>query len=221
MKRVPEPELMDRWEQAQAYAEADFNEPHSMFVERFRLAFPGVEATGHALDLGCGPADISIRFARSFPKCSVYGVDADPNMLRLGRAAVARAGLSERVQLTRGHLPDWKPRQRSFDTILSNALLHHLPDPMSLWRTVRELSRPGTRVLMMDLCRPASPEAAADLVQRYAATEPEVLKQDFYNSLCAAYRPSEVREQLVRAGLAELELQVPSDRHWVVAGAIG
>ncbi len=32
MKRIPEPELMDGAEQASAYAEADFSEPHDHFM---------------------------------------------------------------------------------------------------------------------------------------------------------------------------------------------
>ncbi len=40
MKRIPEPELMNSPEQARAYAEADFSEPHNMFVEKFAECFP-------------------------------------------------------------------------------------------------------------------------------------------------------------------------------------
>lgn len=220
MKRIPEPELMDRWEQAQAYAAADFDEPHAMFIERFRTAFPGVEITGRVLDLGCGPADITIRFARSFAGCSLDAMDADPNMLALGQAAITGAGLNERVQLVQGRLPDWKPTRCGFDTIISNSLLHHLSDPMALWQAVREFSRYGTRAFIMDLKRPASPEAARALVHRYAAGEPEVLQTDFYHSLCAGYRVGEVRDQLSQAGLGQLVIQEPSDRHWIVAGVV-
>jgi hypothetical protein len=58
------------------------------------------------------------------------------------------------------------------------------------------------------------------MVDRYAHNEPEVLRTDFYNSLLAAYRPPEIREQLREAELGHLEIEVVSDRHLLVWGPI-
>jgi hypothetical protein len=71
----------------------------------------------------------------------------------------------------------------------------------------------------MDLMRPASAGWAAALVESYAADAPEVLKQDFRNSLHAAFEPAEVTEQLQVAGLGQqLSVNVVSDRHLAVWG---
>ena len=40
MERIPEPDLMNDPEQALAYAQADFEEPHNQFVELFKNRFP-------------------------------------------------------------------------------------------------------------------------------------------------------------------------------------
>ncbi|MCP4716998.1 MAG: class I SAM-dependent methyltransferase, partial [Deltaproteobacteria bacterium] len=69
MQRIAEPELMLDKEQARAYAEADFDEPHSMFIDLFRERFRERECEGYVLDLGCGPGDITFRFARAYPCC--------------------------------------------------------------------------------------------------------------------------------------------------------
>ena len=64
MKRIPEPELMDETAQAEAYAHADFDEPHNHCIELLKQALADrLPAHGRALDLGCCAADISIRFA--------------------------------------------------------------------------------------------------------------------------------------------------------------
>ena len=70
----------------------------------------------------------------------------------------------------------------------------------------------------MDLRRPQSRDEARALVERYAGDEPKVLREDFYHSLLAAFRPEEVHEQLARNGLDALTLEVTSDRHFVVWG---
>lgn len=218
MKRIPEPELMDDAEQARAYAMADFSEPHQAFVEHFTRRFPNHEPC-HVLDLGCGPADISIRFARAYPGCQVTGVDGAAAMLTLGRDAVRAAAMVPRITLLKLHLPGEVPGRRGFDTIISNSLLHHLTDPMVLWQTLKNTGAQSTVVFMMDLMRPDSRDAAAELVERHSGDEPEVLKRDFFNSLLAAYQPQEVRSQVLEAGLAErLKVQVVSDRHLIVWG---
>ena len=220
MKRVPEPELMEGREQARAYAHADFEEPHSRFLRLLQDTFPVREVGPWVVDLGCGSADISIRVAKGYPGCLVHGVDASQAMLDYGRQAIREAGLEDRVQLHSGYLPGVTLPRSDYDTIVSNSLLHHLPDPMILWREVHRLSRPGSGVFVMDLLRPDSRRRARELVRNYCGDEPEILRRDFYHSLLAAYRPDEVSDQLREADLEQLEVRVVSDRHMVVAGRI-
>jgi len=219
MQRVPEAEIMDSPEQALAYARADFSEPHEHFVELFRQRFTQAPA-GTVLDLGCGPGDICRRFARAFPDCRVHAVDASPAMLELARTDTLAAGLQARIEFFAGYLPQARLPGRSYEVILSNSLLHHLRDPHTLWDSIRLFGAPGTRVLVMDLLRPDSTRQAEELVNTYAAGEPEVLRKDFYNSLCAAYTPAEVAAQLASRGLDGLALETASDRHFIVWGRL-
>ncbi len=224
MQRIPEPDLMDDDAQARAYAEADFDEPHEHFIKLFKAQWPEREITGRVLDLGCGPADISIRFARAFPNCEIEGVDGADEMLAYGIKAVAAAELSKRIDLTHSYLPDEELMQQSFDVVISNSLLHHLKDPMTLWQTIcacaKSESDSGAPVFIMDLMRPANEAEVLRLVEQYVADEPEVLQHDFQRSLYAAYRVDEVRAQLDAAGLEALKVEAVSDRHLVVAGLL-
>lgn len=218
MQRIPEPELMDDAAQARAYAEADFSEPHAHFVALFRESFPDEDLAGMVLDLGCGPADVTLRLARAYPRCQVDGLDGAAAMLDLGKEAVRQAGLEARVRLVQGYLPGAEPPRAAYDAVVSNSLLHHLAEPAVLWDSVKRWAKPGAPVLVMDLLRPDSPAALDALVARYAADAPEVLRRDFAHSLRAAYRLEEVREQLANAGLAELAVRTVSDRHLLVSG---
>ncbi len=195
---------MDDDAQARAYAAADFAEPHNRFVSLLLQHLPDLPRRGLALDLGCGPADVTIRVAKALPQWHFDGVDGAASMLRYGYRAVARAGLVDRVHLLQVRLPAVELPQPAYNLVFSNSLLHHLDDPAVLWQSVRRGAAPGAGVFIMDLHRPASRAAAADLVDTYSATEPEVLRRDFFNSLLAAYREDEVRQQLRAAGLAHL-----------------
>jgi len=72
----------------------------------------------------------------------------------------------------------------------------------------------------MDLVRPPTRRAAAEIVERIAASESRILQRDFYNSLLAAFTIEEVRAQLDEAGLAHWSCETASERHWRVAGLI-
>lgn len=220
MERIPEPELMDEAEQATAYARADFEEPHARFIELFRETFPDQAIAGEVLDLGCGPADISIRFARAFPQCTVHGVDGAEAMLAHGRLRLLREGLGGRVRLTRGYLPGVSLPSSAYGAVISNSLLHHMRDPAALWETAKRCARPGAPIFVMDLRRPASREGAEALMEQYAAGEPPILRHDFFHSLLAAYLPEEVAAQLRSAGLAGLEVDEISDRHLLIYGTL-
>ena len=219
MKRIPEPELMHDAEQALAYAEADFSEPNQRFLELFRPLAP--DGPFQALDLGCGPADITLALARAYPQARVQGLDGAEAMLAFGRRALAaEPALAARVELVCECLPCPRLPRGGFDAVLSNSLLHHLAEPQVLWQALRDCGRPGAAVLMMDLARPATPEAVDRLVAEYAADVPAVLRNDYRNSLFAAFTPDEVRAQLTAAGLQGLRVEMVSDRHLAVSGRL-
>lgn len=217
MQRIPESELMDDLEQAYAYANADFSEPHQAFVRYFQERFPEF-ARGQVLDLGCGPADVTLRFARAYPEVAVTGIDGAAAMLALGRERLARHDLADRVTLVRAYLP--APLERRYDAVISNSLLHHLADPAVLWDAIKQSAKPGASVFVMDLLRPHSIEAAERLTATYAGDAPAVLRKDFFNSLLAAYQPDEIAAQLRAAKLAHLKIEPVSDRHVVIWGTI-
>jgi len=218
MQRVSEPELMDDAEQARAYADADFEQPHALFVELLQEKLLGLPPTGRALDLGCGPGDISFRVARAYEGWHIDAVDASLAMLSLARERAEREVARDRLRFAYARLPDDAPPGNSYGLIFSNSLLHHLPEPEILWSSVKHFSAPGGRVFVMDLMRPKSEVEVEALVERYAAGEPKLLQRDFRASLFAAYRTDEVTRQLEKAGLEGLRVETASDRHWLAWG---
>jgi len=218
MNRTLEPELMDDPEQALVYARADFEEENQGFIDRFREYFPKF-TEGHVLDLGCGPGDIPVRFARALPSCRITGVDASEPMIGLAGVAVKQAGLADRITFRCERFQGVSLVEPA-DAAVSNSLLHHLPNPLQFWYRLRQLVKPGSPVLVMDLLRPDSPEEAQAIVDRNAAKEPDILRRDFYNSLLAAFTEDEVAAQLAEMNLSRLIVDVVDDRHWVVSGII-
>ncbi len=210
---------MNEPEQAMAYARADFEAPHARVISLFQESFPDWPGHGYVLDLGCGPGDIAVRFARAYPRCHIDGIDGAPAMLDAGRIVFADdPDFRARVHLHAVNLPGGSPPRHAYDATISNSLLHHLHHPHVLWNAVRDFTRMGAPVFVIDLMRPHDQDTATDLARRYVGGEPEVLQRDFYNSLLAAFTVDEVKQQLNESGLAHLSVSAISDRHVMVKG---
>src|SRR5689334_18515380 len=217
MDRVLEPELMEDAAQALAYAKADFSTSNQWYVDHLLADYAGARRT--ALDIGCGPGDVMLRLAAAAPQLHITAVDGSAPMLELARSATRAAHLEKRITLLHGRIPGLPLAEHSFDAVLSKDLLHHLPDPSALWNEARRLGKPGAVVYVMDLMRPASPQAARAIVESVAGGEHPILKDDFYASLCAAFTLDEVNAQIAQAGLA-LEAAAVRERHMVIKGLL-
>jgi ubiquinone/menaquinone biosynthesis C-methylase UbiE len=217
MERILEPEIMDGESEADAYARADFADSNQWYADHFTAEFPA--HLREIVDLGCGPADVPVRIARLAQQVRIVAVDGSAAMLDFARKAVDAASLSGRITLHHGRLPGLSLPEHHFDAVLSKDMLHHLPDPQVLWSEARRLARPGAAVYIMDLIRPDSPTEAHAIVERVAGAEHPLLKEDFFNSLCAAFTIGEVRSQLETAGL-RLAVEQVTERHMRIAGVL-
>lgn len=221
MQRVREPELMDDPEQARAYAEADFSVSHGRRVSMFRELCAGTPIEGSVLDLGCGSGDVLLRFARAFPAAQFVGLDGSEPMLALAREALGREPeLSARVRFKFCVLPDCALPDAPWSLIMSHSLLHQLHQPQVLWQTIASCAPSGCAVFVADLRRPANESEARRLVQETSGNEPQILQRDFFNSLCAAFEPDEVRAQLQEAGLSGLTVLPQAPFHLTVHGRL-
>jgi len=220
MERILEPELMEQQEQAEAYANADFSQAHDLFVAQFKEKFSDIPSGFNdvVLDLGCGPCDVTRRFAKAYPDTGFHAVDGSAEMLSLAQKLNQQENLNTRIKLIEGYIPGVELPQSSYHAIISNSLLHHLHNPLALWQTIQQHAKPFARVFVMDLIRPIDEQTVKFLVSEYVANEAEILQQDFEHSLRAAFTVNEVRSQLNEAGLSQLAVEEVSDRHMIIYG---
>ncbi|HWW45003.1 MAG TPA: trans-aconitate 2-methyltransferase [Acidimicrobiia bacterium] len=86
------------------------------------LAPVEAETPRHVVDAGCGPGNLTVTLADRWPTATVLGFDSSPEM-------VARAAehTGPRVRFTVDDATTWQPETR-VDVLVSNALLHWIPD---------------------------------------------------------------------------------------------
>jgi ubiquinone/menaquinone biosynthesis C-methylase UbiE len=213
LDRTLEPEVMDTEEDAAEYEAIDNTEVNSEFVDHVMRVGP---VHGSAIDIGAGPGHVAVLLARRAPEMRVLAVDLADSMLARARAHVAGSGVKSRVVVMRADAKDTGFAASSFDLVISNSLVHHIPEPVAFFAEVARIVRPSGAILIKDLHRPDDDEMHRALVARYAQDCSPRQRTLFSDSLRAGLTVDEVTQACARAGLRGVSVKKVSDRHWVV-----
>jgi ubiquinone/menaquinone biosynthesis C-methylase UbiE len=213
LTRVLEPEVMDRPEEAREYDAMD----HSAVIARFVADFLGAHGAGRGgelLDVGTGPARIPIALCRADRHFKILGVDLAGPMLDLARRNAAGAGLVDRIRFARGDAKALPFPDGRFEAVVSNTIVHHIPDPAVALAEMIRLVAPGGTLMVRDLARPSDASSVEALVQLHAGSEPIAARNLLRDSLNASLTLDEVRAIIADLGMSAEGVAMTSDRHW-------
>ena len=209
MERTLEPEVMDGPVEAAEYAAMEYVEPNVAFVERLK----SLGARGRMLDLGTGPGHVPLRVCAAIADARVVGVDLSEHMLAAATELRDASPYAARIEFRVADAKGLDFDDASFDAVFSNTILHHIADPVPFLAEARRVLRPGGALLIRDLYRPDTPDAADALVAKHAGDATPDQKELFRASLHAALTPEELRAVADAAGLLVAEITVDTDRH--------
>jgi ubiquinone/menaquinone biosynthesis C-methylase UbiE len=213
--RVLEPEAMDTAEDVRQYDAMDHAEVNARFVADFLRAH-GPCRGGEILDVGTGTARIPIALAASELKARILALDLSEAMLAQAAINIAAAGLSDRI---RCHHGDAKALtdvfgERAFEGVISNTIVHHIPDPEPALATLAGMVAPGGTLMIRDLARPPAEAEITRLTDLCTAGETPDARALFQASLHAALTLDEMRAIVSHLGLPADHVTMTSDRHW-------
>ncbi|HEY3816704.1 MAG TPA: class I SAM-dependent methyltransferase [Polyangiaceae bacterium] len=222
LQRTLEPEVMDTEEEARDYDAMDHAQVNARFCDD--LLATGARL-GRVLDVGTGTALIPIELCRRDARVEVDAIDLAGQMLALAERNVARAELGRRIRVARMDAKATPWADGAFDAVMSNSIVHHIPEPRQVLAEVWRLVRPGGVLFVRDLERPADAARVAELVSHYAPVPeaPEVRAMHerqralFEASLLAALTADEVRTLVAPLGIPGDAVRSTSDRHWTLA----
>jgi len=221
LPRTPEPEVMSDADEVEAYAsaaaQAYLNSIDDTLVRQVLQA--GQECgilgnnksdAGHALgvpgeprfkripsvwllDVGTGPGGIPLKIARRCPELGVVGVDRSFNMIRVARQLAAEQGLGDRAFFLVGEASSLGFPEGSFEIVISNSLLHHLPYPILALNEMARVAKAQGVVLLRDLRRPSRLVFPLH-VRWFGRYYSGLMKKLYVDSVRAAYTGNELAE---------------------------
>jgi ubiquinone/menaquinone biosynthesis C-methylase UbiE len=211
LPRILEPEVMDSAAEARDYDAMDHAQVNRVFVADFLNLWEGQLPI---LDLGTGTAQIPIELCRQSDAAIVVGIDLAEHMLALGRENAARAALDTRIRLERQDAKALPYPNASFGAVISNSIIHHIPEPGRVVAEMVRVLRPGGCLFIRDLLRPDDERMLQQIVRTYAGDANAHQQKMFSDSLHAALTLGEVRALAAGVGDDPVEVMQTSDRHW-------
>jgi ubiquinone/menaquinone biosynthesis C-methylase UbiE len=211
MQRILEPEVMDTSKEAIEYDAMDFTAVNAAFAQRTSEFGP---QSGLVLDAGTGTARIPILICQKCPQLQIIGSDLSRNMLLIASKNVEQAGLQKQISLELADSKQLPYQEGKFDMVISNSIVHHLPDPLPFFLEIKRVLKPNGAILIRDLLRPTDEAMMNALVDSMGNDYGEHQKMLFRDSLHAAFTLYEVKEIVQNAGIEGVKVYQSSELHW-------
>lgn len=116
-----------------------------------------LKAGGSLLEVGCGTGNLLRQVAKAYPSAKLTGVDIDPTGLAAVRAAIASAGLNDRISVLEGDVATVAP-PAAFDVAVMVEVLHEISPALRahVFEGVARALRPGGWLLIVDETYPST-----------------------------------------------------------------
>ena len=221
LARILEPEVMDTAAEAHDYNSMDHSAVNRVFVDDLLTAAASVprgsSGTWQVFDAGTGTALIPLELMSRSLAATITASDLAEQMLIVARANVQAAGLTDSIKLTSSDCKQLPEDDATYDIVMSNSIVHHIPEPFAVLRELWRVLKPDGLLFVRDLMRPDDLATLDQIVQTYAGDANAHQQQMFRDSLHAALTVGEVRDLLTTVGISPDAVCATSDRHWTVA----
>jgi len=118
------------------------------------IAHAQIQAGHRVMDLGCGTGTLAIMAKRAQPQADIFGLDADPEMLKVAKAKKDQEKLE--VKFDVGFTNNLPYPDEFFDRVLSSIMIHHLktPDKEKTAHEIYRVLKPGGQLHIIDFGKP-------------------------------------------------------------------
>ena len=231
MERTVEPELMEKKDQVDSYAIADFSEGENNLIKQisYYLSKNDINLGEKDLivDLGCGPGNISEKLSIKWPEAMVVGIDGSKEM-------ILKAEFNKKTSSNRSKLknlsyictdikklePSKISLEKNITLLVSNSLIHHITYLDDFFNCVKRLSTNITINFHKDLKRPINEKSALELKAKCSSKYNDILTNDYYASLKASYTFIELKNFILDNKLTSLEVFEEGDQYLVIYGKV-
>jgi 2-polyprenyl-3-methyl-5-hydroxy-6-metoxy-1,4-benzoquinol methylase len=100
-------------------------------------------------DVGCGEGLAAVTIARAYSNSEIHGYDLDDASIAAARESAVEAGVADRVRFEVRDAAD-PMISGDYDLVVAIEMLHDVPDPVGILRTMKKLAGRDGSVLVVD-----------------------------------------------------------------------
>lgn len=189
-ERVLEPEVMETLEEVYAYDRLSLKYLsilHNGFIETIINASP---ENGKFLEIGCGTGRISVGIAKCTENIKLVGIDLSDSMLVVAKDNASRERVNHRVQFKSADAKNLPFEDSSFDAVFCHNMLHHIEDPLPVFKEMVRVMKADGAFLVRDLIRRSGLSAKLH-VGFFGFQYNKLMKKEYYDSLLASFSKQE------------------------------
>jgi SAM-dependent methyltransferase len=162
-------------------------------------------------------ARIPIEICRRRPEIEITGVDCRGSIVRRARHEIDRAGLTGSIRVQQAVACSLPYPDASFDAVISNSLVHHLPRQCEALSEMIRVLRSGGLLFVRDSLPQADAQIIAWTLHRCART---VGCRIHRARLPSPLTLDDARQLAAQAGLPAEWVQRCGQRHWLLSGRL-
>jgi ubiquinone/menaquinone biosynthesis C-methylase UbiE len=113
---------------------------------------------GRLLEIGPGPAYISIEIAKRLPEVEIIGLEISDTMIEIANKNAREHGVSENMTFKKGDASMMPFEDAEFDFVITSGSLHHWKKPAQVINEIYRVLKSGCVALISDLRKDAPEE---------------------------------------------------------------
>ena len=179
----------------------DMQKGYSRLVEHVT----GIFSKGKLLEIGPGPAFLSIEIAKQLPDIEITGLEISESMIEIANRNTLEQGLSNRILFKKADASKMPFSDSEFDLVVTSGSLHHWKRPMEVINEIYRVLKPGCKCIISDLVK----DAPADKIKELASKmDSKIMRWGFMHSFKEAYTVDAINALIKDTRFESAEIEV-------------
>jgi len=158
---------------------------------------------GKLLEIGPGPAYVSIQIAKRLPKVEIIGLEISDTMIEIAKKNAKEHEVSEKITLKKGDASKMPLEDSEFDFVITSGSLHHWKKPTQVVDEIYRVLRPGCRALVSDLMKDAPKEKVDDFANKI---DSKLMRWGLKHSFKESYTARQIEQMIKSTHFREIEI---------------
>ena len=158
---------------------------------------------GRLLEIGPGPAYVSIEIAKRLSSVEIIGLEISDSMIEIAQRNAKEYGVSGKITFKKGDASKMPFEDSEFDFVVTNGSLHHWKKPTQVINEMHRILKPGCSGLVSDLRKDAPKEKIDGVANKI---DSKLMRWGLKHSFKDSYTARQMEEMIKSTDFKQFEI---------------